>query len=78
MVQQRHCSHNLDKLDEAIKAFDKAIEIDAQYTYAWYNKGHVLELLDKFDEAIKAFDKAIEINPQYAKAWYNKGVALIS
>ena len=67
---------NLGKLDEAIKAYDKAIEINPQYADAWYNKGNILCQLGKFDEGIKAYDKTIEINPKYSNAWYNKGNAL--
>ena len=67
---------NLDKSDEAIKAYDKAIEINPQYSDAWNNKGIALDNLNKSDEAIKAYDKAIEINPHNSIAWYNKGNAL--
>ena len=63
----------LDKLDEAQKAFVKVKEIDSK---DWYNKGVALGKLGKFDEAIKAYDKAIEIDPQHSNAWYNKGLAL--
>ncbi len=66
----------LNEHDEAIKAYDKAIEINPQDSDAWYNKGVALDKLDKSDEAIKAYDKAIEINPQNSDAWYNKGIAL--
>ena len=57
-----------EKYNEAIKAYDKAIEINLQ--------GVALGKLGKSDEAIKAYDKAIEINPQDSDAWYNKGLAL--
>ncbi|MDI6704493.1 MAG: tetratricopeptide repeat protein, partial [bacterium] len=49
---------------EAIKAFEKAIEINPQYAEAWVNKGFCLGELGIDEEAIKAFEKAIEINPQ--------------
>jgi tetratricopeptide (TPR) repeat protein len=64
------------KSDEAIKAYEKAIEFNPQNAYAWDNKGIALGRLNKSDEAIKAFDKAIEINPQNSGAWGNKGNAL--
>ena len=54
----------LNKSDEAITAFDKAIEINPQNLTAWNGKGLVLYKSNKYDEAITAFDKAIEINPQ--------------
>ena len=67
---------NLYKSDEAIKAYDKAIETNPQNPKTWYNKGLALRKLGKLDEALKAYDRAIEINPQYSKAWYNKGLDL--
>jgi tetratricopeptide (TPR) repeat protein len=33
---------HLDKYDEAIQAYNKAIEIDPQYAYAWNNEGFAL------------------------------------
>ena len=54
----------LNKSDEAIIAYDKAIEINPQNSDAWYDKAVTLDKLSKSDEAIKAYDKAIEINPQ--------------
>ncbi len=63
------------KYDEAIKAYNKAIELNPQYADAWNNKGIALYDQGKYDEAIKACNKAIELDPQYADAWNNKGNA---
>lgn len=65
-----HC-----KYDEAIKAYNTAIELDPKYALAWNNKGIALSHYGKFGEAIKAFNKAIEIDPNYVDAWNNKGLA---
>ena len=62
--------------NNAIQCYDKALEIDANYADAWYNKGAVLGDLLKHNEAIQCFDKAIEIDPNNAYAWSNKGLAL--
>lgn len=64
------------RYEEAVAVFDKAIEIDPEYAYAWSNKGNVLSDMGKYDEAIAAFDRAIEIDPEYAVAWYKKAEAL--
>jgi len=66
----------LGKYDEAIKAYDRAIDLDPKYASAWNNKGIALDELGKYDEAIKAYDKAIDLDPKYTSAWYNKGIAL--
>ena len=66
----------MKQVSEAIKAYDKAIEINSQNSIAWNNKGLTLSSLGKYNEAIKAYDKAIEINPQDSAAWYNKAVTL--
>ena len=70
--------NGLGKYDEAIQAYEKAIEINPQYALAWNGKGVALSVQGKYDEAITAFDRAIEINPQDASAWNNKGNALDS
>jgi tetratricopeptide (TPR) repeat protein len=62
--------------EDAVKAYDKAIENNSQGSDVWYYKGTVLAFQGNFEEAIKAFDKAIEIDPQFASAWYNKGLCL--
>jgi tetratricopeptide (TPR) repeat protein len=62
--------------EEAINAYDKAIEIDPKYVTAWKNKGNVLYSLGRYNESLEALDKAIEIVPEYGLAWYSKGLTL--
>jgi Flp pilus assembly protein TadD len=54
----------LNKHEEAIKACDKAIEINPLNWNAWYAKGIALEKLGKSNEATKAYKKAVELNPK--------------
>lgn len=49
------------KLDEAVMAFDRAIEIDPQNTVAWCNKGVVFKMLGRTADADAAFAKAKEL-----------------
>ncbi len=62
--------------EKALKAYDKAIELDPNYAMAWFNKGTALGKLSRHEKSLKAFDKAIELGPNYAMAWCNKGAAL--
>jgi tetratricopeptide (TPR) repeat protein len=63
--------------DEAIKAYNKAIEIDPEDADSWSSKAWALRHLGKYNEAIKAYNKAIEIEPENAGGWYCKAEVLL-
>jgi tetratricopeptide (TPR) repeat protein len=61
---------------KALKFFNKAIEKDKKYTYAWNNKGLTLGKCGKFSEAIECFSKALDNeNQKDAYAWYYMGLS---
>ncbi len=62
--------------EEAIAAFDKAIEIDPKFHKAWNEKGKALNNLGRNTEAIAAFEEALKIDPTFHWAWNGKGIAL--
>ncbi len=52
--------------EEAIKTYDKGIEVnslDKDVWYLWFLKGQVFDELGKYHEAIDAYNKAIVLNP---------------
>lgn len=51
------------KYDEAIQAFDMAIEIDPRDYFAYWQKGETLYVQGYYDDAIQALDKSLELNP---------------
>ncbi len=51
----------LGQYDEAIKFFDKAIEIKPQYAEAWVEKNIILKALGRTAEAEAAFVRAKEL-----------------
>lgn len=67
---------NIDNYEEALKYFDKALEINPKNSLAWHSKGVMLVKLGKNEEAIKCYDKALETDTKNADIWFNKGVAL--
>lgn len=47
--------------EEAIKCYDKAIELDPNYSLAWGNKGEALKQISRTAESNAAFAKAKEL-----------------
>ncbi|HJN57701.1 MAG: tetratricopeptide repeat protein [Nitrososphaerales archaeon] len=56
--------YKLGKFEEAIKCYNKVLDIDPKDIDALNNKGIALGKLGKLDEAIKCYDKASKINPE--------------
>ena len=67
--------YDVGNFEDAVKAYNKAIEINPEKVDYWYNKGFALHALRNFSEAIEAYDKTIDMEPEKADAWYYKGLA---
>lgn len=61
----------------AIKSYNKAIEINPNYSDAYFHRGTAYLYDFKFDEAVKDYDKAIELEPLYMEALSNRAFARI-
>jgi len=55
---------------EAIKRFERAIELDARYAPAWAYLGIALANEDRLDEAIERLNRAVEIDPDRAESFF--------
>jgi tetratricopeptide (TPR) repeat protein len=67
------CQEN-DKMNEALNAYTKIIQLEPKNKYAHYNMGYIhLVYLKLYDMAIKHFTNAIKCDPNYAEAFYNRG-----
>ena len=67
------CYYDKNKLEEAIKNYDKALELNPNLTEALFNKGICLCNLDKKNEAIEIFNKGIEINQNEPELYLQRG-----
>jgi tetratricopeptide (TPR) repeat protein len=50
---------SIEKYDEGIKMFDKAIELKDNYTDAYFNKGSALLEMGRFEKAKESFEKCL-------------------
>ncbi|MEM9246433.1 MAG: tetratricopeptide repeat protein [Cyanobacteria bacterium P01_F01_bin.153] len=66
----------LGRYDEAIAAYDRALEADPKFYAAWVNRGYCLDRLGRYRGAITAFDQALRLKPDYDGLWYNRGTVL--
>ena len=67
---------NLGKYEEALQAFDQAIQLSPKNAYNLNMKGVVLAQMGRYNEAIKYFNKAIGQKPSFVVPWLNKAKAL--
>ncbi len=80
---ESHLIHNnlagayvaVNRKDEAIKEYKKALEINPRYAKAYGNLGFLYAGSGKNEEAIKIYNTALEINPKDAVALNNLGNA---
>lgn len=66
----------LGRYEEALRAIDRALDINPRNEVAWVNKGNALTRMGQVLDALRCFNAAIKVNPLYEVAWNNKGNAL--
>jgi len=69
-------SKHLNKPQQALEQFSKAIAINPNVAETWNNRGTVFNDLERYDLALSDFNTAIALNERYAEAYANRGKAL--
>lgn len=66
------------RLDEALVAYSRAIDLDALDAWAWGGRGLTLGEFGKHGEALESFDKALALNQEDPWLWYNRAEELLA
>jgi len=62
------------KYDEALKDYNKAVELNPGYFNSYFNRGTLYLFQKRNDEALIDINKTLELKPDFYKAHYNRGV----
>ncbi len=68
---------HLDRLSEAIAAFETALQYDPDHAHAQFERAAALFNLGHLEEAVSAFGRYVETSPNDADAALNLGLALL-
>ncbi|NLZ95305.1 MAG: tetratricopeptide repeat protein, partial [Bacteroidales bacterium] len=60
--------------DVILKDYEKAIDLDPSFIYAYYNRAEILSIQKDYRGAISDYTEAIKIEPQFAEAYFNRGL----
>jgi len=63
------------RLDEALKYYKKAIELDPTNSVILYNIGILYNIRSEYEEAVKSLELSIQNNPQNIHAYLALGDA---
>ena len=66
---------SLGQFENAIKCYNKALELDPDNAIMYTNTGITFAEFGQFENAIKCYNKALELDPDDAATHANKGIA---
>src|SRR6202451_3394482 len=68
--------HALDRFDEALASYDRALALRPAYAEVLINRGVTLHALARFVDALASYDAAVVLWPGSDAAFANRGMAL--
>ncbi|CBN55517.1 MULTISPECIES: tetratricopeptide repeat protein [Kamptonema] len=66
-----------NRYEEAVDAYNQALQIQPDLADTWNNRGVVLTRMQRYQEAIDSYEQATKLRPNYPDAWNNRGVVLL-
>jgi predicted O-linked N-acetylglucosamine transferase (SPINDLY family) len=66
----------LNRLEDALACYDKAIVLAPDFVLAFNNRGNALTELKRLEDALASYEKAIALKPDFAEAFNSRGIVL--
>jgi len=66
---------DIENLDEALKDYNKAIELNKEDAYIYICRGYIFSIKGQEEDAIKDYTKAIELDPKETSVYFNRGIS---
>ena len=76
LIKLGYTKFHLDEHAEALRIYDRILEIDLTNAETWNLKGLVHYERKNYSKALDSIEKAIDSVPTYGMAWYNKACFL--
>ena len=68
------CLFHLKRVEPALDDFNRAAELQPDYSYRYSSRAFILSSMKKYDEAAADYQKAIDLDPEDAVAHNNLGM----
>ncbi|MFN7853377.1 MAG: tetratricopeptide repeat protein, partial [Dolichospermum sp.] len=73
-LHQQGLDHYHDgNYQQALANFDAALELYANFSMAYINRGNIFHILGNYEKAIADYNQCIKINPNFPEAYHNRG-----
>ena len=60
--------------ENAIKFFQRAVQVDPNFAYAYTLLGHEYVSIEELDKALSCYRSAVRVDPRHYNAWYGIGL----
>ena len=77
LYEQGELYRNQGNLEDAIALYQKTIELDPDFSWAYHQLGDIFSQQNNPTEAIVVYGQAIALNPNFSWSYHNLGMALI-
>ncbi|MBP0016708.1 MAG: tetratricopeptide repeat protein [Cyanobacteria bacterium SBLK] len=67
----------LKRYKEAIESYNKAIQIEPEYAWAWFQKSWSSDILGQYEKALESCKNAIELGYKDSSIFFNRAIALL-